>query len=153
MKNYTGRFFVAALSFGLLSCQSSSTTPAQKEQDSSTTTTTAKKQEAQPAVQAQSNSNADEATVMQRIKELPEYQEAAHTIDSVTNGKHGISTMVEKPEKGKTDYQVTIGYNSPERFETYGVYYVNPKTGQVKLYDDMSGEIITIEAWRSRVGD
>jgi hypothetical protein len=152
MKNYQSLLVVALAATVIISCQSGQSTPSVKEEATGAKTAATPAKMKEPSLSAASQ-NTDEAKVQRIVSELPEYKEAQAMIDSLTKGKHGVSTMVEKPEKGKTDYTVTVGYNGDERFETYGVYFVNPKTGQVKLYDDMSGQVVTIEAWRNRVGD
>lgn len=109
-------------------------------------------QESQQSQEGQSTEDLEKA-ILERVAQLPEYKHAASMIDSITNHRHGISRMITAPEKGSSYYEVTVGYNAPKRFETYNIFYVDPNTLQVKVYDDMSGEIISIEDWRNRIGD
>lgn len=104
-------------------------------------------------VENNSEKETDELKIEKRISELPEYKEANHFIDSISQGQRGLSMMIEKPEKRENDYTVTIGYNGEMRFETYQIFYVNPKTLAVKVYDDRSGQRMSIEAKRNQIGD
>ena len=77
-------------------------------------------------------------------------QEASKHIYKITNGKHGISFITEEYliEK-KPFYQITVGYNSAVRFETYHIFYVNKENKEdVRILDPVSGEIIPVSEYK-----
>lgn len=81
-----------------------------------------------------------------QVLALPMVQEASKHIDKITNGKHGIEEdLIEK----KPFYQITVGYNSAVRFETYHIFYVNKENKEdVRILDPVSGEIIPVSEYK-----
>ena len=85
-----------------------------------------------------------------QVLALPMVQEASKHIYKITNGKHGISFITEEDliEK-KPFYQITAGYNSDVRFETYHIFYVNKENKEdVRILDPVSGEIIPVSEYK-----
>lgn len=74
-------------------------------------------------------------------------QKSNNYIDSLSNHKHGIAFMLDKPEAGETDVSVQAGYNGDERFETYYRFFVNPKTLDIKVYDVTANKKLTLKEY------
>jgi len=91
-----------------------------------------------------------ENKMLDKLSKLPEWIQANQYIDSLTNHKHGLSVMTEKPNKETTDYCFRVGYNNELRFETYFNFYVNPKTFELKILDVLTDDIVPIDVWRKR---
>ena len=73
------------------------------------------------------------------------------TIDSLSNHTKGIALMiVERPNDGLPYFSVKVGYDGDTRFETYYLFYVDPKTLAVKIEDILSGEVLTLDEWRKQ---
>ncbi|MGZ3862310.1 MAG: hypothetical protein ACXVPN_03670 [Bacteroidia bacterium] len=89
-----------------------------------------------------------EDKIIDAVLALPEVEAASARIDSFSNHQHGIATMMDPPEEGKTDYSVRVGYNGDERFEVYYFFEVNPVTLQVKIMD--VDTFIPVEEWRNK---
>ena len=85
-----------------------------------------------------------------QVLALPMVQEVSKHIDKITNGKHGVSFITEEYliEK-KPFYQITVGYNSAVRFETYHIFYVNKENKEdVRILEPVSGEIIPVSEYK-----
>ena len=85
-----------------------------------------------------------------QVLALPMVQKASKHIDKITNGKHGISFIAEEYliEK-KPFYEITVGYNSDVRFETYHIFYVNKENKEdVRILEPVSGEIIPVSEYK-----
>ena len=61
------------------------------------------------------------------------------------NGKK-VST-IESLAKGDKEVFVRAGYNGDERFETYYQFYVNPATMEIKVYDVVNDEKMTVKEY------
>ncbi len=81
------------------------------------------------------------------LRKLPFVIKSDKYIDSVSNHKHGIAFLMDKPEAPETDIPVQAGYNGNERFETYYRFFVNPKTMQIKVYDVAADKKLTIKEY------
>ncbi len=68
-------------------------------------------------------------------------------IDSFSNHKHGIAFMVDSLGKGEQEISVKAGYNGDERFETYYMFYVNPKTMEIKVYDVVNDKKMSVKEY------
>lgn len=82
------------------------------------------------------------------IFSLAEVRQKNRLVDSLTNHEHGVSLIIEKPTAQEKDYQIRVGYNSEQRFETYYNFYMNPRTKQITVDDVISAERLTLEEWR-----
>jgi hypothetical protein len=91
----------------------------------------------------------NEKSVDDTIFTLKEVQEKNHFIDSVTNHKHGISLITEKPTETEKEWSIQAGYNDEARFETYFQFYFNPETKQISVEDFISGNKESLDAWRN----
>lgn len=81
------------------------------------------------------------------LLKLPFVQKSNNYIDSLSNHKHGIAFMLDKPEANETDISVQAGYNGDERFETYYRFFVNPKTLDIKVYDVAADKKLTLKEY------
>jgi hypothetical protein len=88
---------------------------------------------------AKQKSREDE--VLDSILKLPFIVAANKNIDSVTHHKSGIAFLIDSAEK---EWMIQAGYNGSERFETYHRLYVNPSTMQIKVYDVVNDEKMSV---------
>lgn len=91
-----------------------------------------------------------EKKILEKISLLPEYKRSNAYLDSLTNRKHGLSSMIFKPSKNEKEYYVRVGYNGDDRFETYYNFYVDSTTLAIKIADVLEGDIVSLETWRKR---
>jgi hypothetical protein len=63
-------------------------------------------------------------------------------IDSITGHKKGIAFII---DSSGTEWMIQAGYNGEERFETYHWFYVNPAILDIKVYDVVNDEKLSIE--------
>jgi len=96
------------------------------------------------------NYSEKEKKILDKIALLPEFKKSNNYIDSLTGHKHGLSSMIFKPEKGEKYYYVKVGYSSPERFETYYNFYVDSTTFAINIDDVVEADIVPIAEWRKR---
>jgi len=96
------------------------------------------------------NYSEKEKKILDKIALLPEFKKSNKYIDSLTDHKHGLSSMIFKPEKGEKYYYVKVGYSSPERFETYYNFYVDSTTFAINIDDVVEADIVPIAEWRKR---
>ena len=88
-----------------------------------------------------------EDKILNAIMSLPEVGKSNSYIDSISNHKKGIASIIDAPENGETDYSVRVGYNGDERFEVYYFFYVNQKTMQIKILDVITNSVMLYEDW------
>ena len=89
--------------------------------------------------------------IFDQIMQIAEVQESNRQIDSLSNHTKGIALMiVERPNDGLPYFSVKVGYDGDTRFETYYLFYVDPKTLAVKIEDILSGEVLTLDEWRKQ---
>ncbi|MGB4843935.1 MAG: hypothetical protein WBP16_05675 [Ferruginibacter sp.] len=79
------------------------------------------------------------------LLKLPFVIKSNNYIDSFSNHKHGIVFMLEHPAANETDIPVQAGYNGDQRFETYYRFFVNPKTLEIKVYDPVAGNSLSVK--------
>ncbi|AZB00602.1 hypothetical protein EG359_13665 [Chryseobacterium joostei] len=89
---------------------------------------------------------------MKKILELDEVKAQAKFLDSLTKGKSGIAFLIDSTRVNNIwNYSFSAGYNGPERFETYHIFYASgDQCNSLKIADPVSGENISIEAWRQK---
>jgi hypothetical protein len=81
------------------------------------------------------------------LLKLPFVIKSNKYIDSLSNHKHSIAFLMDKPEAPETDIPVQAGYNGNERFETYYRFFVNPKTLEIKVYDPVEDKKLTVKEY------
>ncbi len=81
------------------------------------------------------------------LRKLSFVKKSDKYIDSISNHKHGIAFMLDEPAKDETDIPVQAGYNGAERFETYYRFFVNPKTLEIKVYDEVTDKKLTLKEY------
>lgn len=86
--------------------------------------------------------------IVDTILSLKEVREKDRYIDSFTNHKKGIAAMVNKSSENEHEYEIAVGYNGEERFETYNIFYFNSETKQISVTDVISGKKISLADWR-----
>ncbi len=95
-----------------------------------------------------------EEKILDILAKLPEYQKTEKYIDSLSKGKKGVASMLDKPTANEPDYyKVSVGYNGDARFETYYLFYVNPNTADIKIMDEVTGDVVSMDVWRKRKQD
>ena len=96
------------------------------------------------------NISAKGEAILKLIQELPEFKKSNKYIDSLTDHKKGLAALIFKPTKGEKDYNVQVGYNGTERFETYYNFYVDSTSYAIKVSDAIIGDIVPLDEWRMR---
>lgn len=91
----------------------------------------------------------NEDSVLTMLLELPEVKELAKRIEVQTNGNRGVSSMVDFDE-ATSKYNITMGLNGEERFETSFVFEVDKNTCEVKVSDVVTGEMLPLKEWQER---
>lgn len=66
-------------------------------------------------------------------------------IDSFSNHTHGIAFLLDSLGNGEKEIQVQAGYNGDLRFETYYYLYVNPKTMDIKVLDEVLDKKVSVK--------
>jgi len=83
------------------------------------------------------------------LEKLPEFNRIQNTIDSISNQKKGVATIIEKSDLSEAPgYRVQAGFNGDDRFETFMTFYINSKTFEVKIFSTQSNEVLSLEEWR-----
>ena len=70
-------------------------------------------------------------------------------IDSITRHKHGIAFLIDPVSKSE-DVIVHAGFNGKYRFETHYLIYVNPKTLDIKIYDPVTDEKLSVKEFEKK---
>ena len=65
-------------------------------------------------------------------------------IDSFSNHQHGMAFMLDSIGRSENEISVQAGYNGDLRFETYYHFYVNPKTMEIKVLDELSDKKLSV---------
>ena len=86
----------------------------------------------------------------EKVLSLPLTQKINQYIDKFSHGKHGVSILSDSLLiDNKYFYELQIGYNSPIRYETYYMLYVNKSNEEdIRIMEPISGEIIPLSQWR-----
>lgn len=82
-----------------------------------------------------------EDKILDSIQKLPFIIAAHKNIDSFSHHKNGIAFLVDSSEK---EWMIQAGYNGANRFETYHRLYVNPATFDIKVYDVVTDEKLSV---------
>ena len=87
------------------------------------------------------------------IRALPEVAEAQTHIQSLTNNEKGISIMSDSTSiEGNSYHTFQVGFDGPDRFETYYFLFVNKTNcSDIKIVDIISGDVKPINEWRKTV--
>jgi hypothetical protein len=96
------------------------------------------------------NDSIFENYIVDTIFSLKEVREKNKYIDSFTNHRKGIAAMVNKSSENKYEYEIAVGYNGEDRFETYNIFYFDSATKQISILDVISGDKIGLEDWRKK---
>lgn len=76
-----------------------------------------------------------ENSITDSLLKLPIVIKANEHIDSISKHKHGITFIFDRIEKNENEIAVKAGYNNTERFETYYLFFIEPKSFEIKVYD------------------
>ena len=108
------------------------------------------KQMPDPAQQAPKEALTSEQ-VLTLVANLPIAQRANKQINDFTQGRQGVSLLVENSltdMDGQEYYTVRIGYNGQDRYETYHILLVNKQDKKdIRIEDVVTAEMIPIEQW------
>ncbi|UHO38503.1 hypothetical protein H5J24_23880 [Chryseobacterium capnotolerans] len=87
---------------------------------------------------------------MEKILDLEEIKDQAKFLDSQTQGKGKIGFLVDSTKVNTGwDYSISVGYNGPDRFETYHIFHASSaQCNTLAILEPVSGEYISIEQWR-----
>lgn len=94
-----------------------------------------------PAPVITSRPKSREDMILDSIQKLPFIIAAHKNIDSFSQHKNGIAFLIDSSEK---EWLIQAGYNGGERFETYHRLYVNPATFEIKVYDVVNDEKLSV---------
>jgi hypothetical protein len=130
----------------LMACQNTPKSPEGKVEAPSS----ALKQMPDPAQQAPKEALTSEQ-VLTLVANLPIAQRANKQINDFTQGRQGVSLLVENSltdMDGQEYYTVRIGYNGQDRYETYHILLVNKQDKKdIRIEDVVTAEMIPIEQW------
>lgn len=130
----------------LMACQNTPKSPEEKMEVSSS----ALKQMPDPAQQATKEALTSEQ-VLTLVANLPIAQRANKQINDFTQGRQGVSLLVENSltrMDNQEYYTVRIGYNGQDRYETYHILLVNKQDKKdIRIEDVVTAEMIPIEQW------
>ena len=108
------------------------------------------KQMLDPAQQAPKEALTSEQ-VLTLVANLPIAQRANKQINDFTQGRQGVSLLVEDSltrMDSQEYYTVRIGYNGQDRYETYHILLVNKQDKKdIRIEDVVTAEMIPIEQW------
>lgn len=82
-----------------------------------------------------------EDKILDSLRKLSFVIESTRHIDSISKHQHGIAFIIDSAEK---EWMIQAGYNGKERFETYHRFYVNPATMEIKVYDVINDEKLSV---------
>ncbi|AZA91483.1 Uncharacterised protein [Chryseobacterium nakagawai] len=87
---------------------------------------------------------------MEKILDLEEIKDQAKFLNSQTQGKGKIGFLVDSTKVNNGwDYSISVGYNGPDRFETYHIFHASSSQCAVlEILEPVSGEYISLEKWR-----
>lgn len=87
---------------------------------------------------------------MEKILDLEEIKDQAKFLDSQTQGKGKIGFLVDSTKVNNGwDYSISVGYNGPDRFETYHIFHASSsECAALEILEPASGEYISLEKWR-----
>jgi hypothetical protein len=85
-----------------------------------------------------------EQKITDTLMKLPFIEKSNSYIDSFSNHQHGIAFM---SDTAGNKISVMAGYNGQERFETYYRFSIDPKTFEIRILDDLSGDFISIDEY------
>lgn len=85
--------------------------------------------------------------VLAQIFNFPEVKAINKQINKNSKGSHGVAIMVEDQFDGDTSYyHFRVGDNSHEEmYENIYDFLLEKKTGEIKVYDDISDSIMTLK--------
>ena len=131
----------------LMACQNTPKSPEEKAEAPSS----ALKQMPDPAQQAASKDALTSEQALTLVANLPIAQRANKQINDFTQGRQGVSLLVEDSltrMNGQEYYTVRIGYNGQDRYETYHILLVNKQDKKdIRIEDVVTAEMIPIEQW------
>ncbi|WP_298827068.1 hypothetical protein [uncultured Capnocytophaga sp.] len=92
-----------------------------------------------------------EDQVVDLVFTLPITQKVHNQISKATQGQRGVSVIVD-PQKTMNNaqeyYEVRIGYNGEDRYETYHILYVNKQDkNDILVVDTIEDTIIPLAQW------
>ena len=79
--------------------------------------------------------------ILDSLLQLPFIIAANKHIDSFSHHKNGIAFIIDSSEK---EWMIQAGYNGDNRFETYHRLYANPATFDIKVYDVVNDEKLSV---------
>ena len=130
----------------VMACQNTPKSPEEKVEAPSS----ALKQMPDPAQQAPKDALTSEQ-VLTLVANLPIAQRANKQINDFTQGRQGVSLLVEDSltrMDSQEYYTVRIGYNGQDRYETYHILLVNKQDKKdIRIEDVVTAEMIPIEQW------
>ena len=90
--------------------------------------------------------------IMKTISKFPEVEALNKQINKNSKGTHGVSFMVHDEFDSDTSYyHFELGDNSHEdRYVNIYDFLLEKKTGQIKVYDHLSGAIMSLQDWRKK---
>ncbi len=92
-----------------------------------------------------------ENEVYSKVKALIEIMNYSKYVDSVYDGKIGVSFVTKAlPAPNKPYYWVQVGIVDLFRFIPQFNFYIFPDSMVVKFYDTVNDKVLSVEEWRNR---
>lgn len=89
-----------------------------------------------------------ELRILDTLKKLPEIKEQQQVLDSMTNHTDKVSFILNPPTVGNRNYIVQVGDMRGEQFEMYYLFYIQPDSFIIRIEDNNSGYLMTLDEWR-----
>jgi hypothetical protein len=133
--------FILLVLFCFVECNNSSNTIEAPEKDTAVTT---QKKDSSLNYIHKFTDTALENRVIEELMKLSFVKKTNAYIDSFSNHRYGIAFMVDSVGENKNEISVHGGYNGDLRFETYYLFYVNPNTLEIKVYDALTDKKLSV---------
>ena len=92
-----------------------------------------------------------ENKVYKKIMELTEMKNYFKRVDSLFKGNKKATVLISStPSKEEPFYWVQVGINDGDRIVPEYNFYVYPNNMEVKFYDAINDEILTLNQWRNK---
>lgn len=92
-----------------------------------------------------------ERKVLVMVEKLPEVVKREQYVEKMTKGKrHLMFYISEKPTKKQENFWVKVAEDNGASYFTHFNFAVNPNSYVIKYYDTITGNLISLKAWRNQ---
>ena len=94
----------------------------------------------------------DEEKAINLVMDLPEVKDQANIIETESKGKHHLAAMIlETPEEnGQGYYFVKVSEDNEQSLVGIYSFYVYLPSEEIKFYDPIEDNVISLEEWRKQ---